>query len=96
MTALPTVFFGAGVLAAGGIAVTVLASITHWMQLWPPGEAPWKAALYWSLVGVVDVCLLALGFLQWNTWFLPRPASLAVGGVLPPWAPVCFSAPHGR
>lgn len=64
MTALPTVFFGAGVLAAGGIAVSVLASITQWMQVWPPGDVTWKAALHWSLVGVVEVCLLALAFVR--------------------------------
>lgn len=82
MTGLPTVFFGAGVLAAGGIAATVVASISFRVHLWPPGDDTWKSALHWGLVGVVDICLLVLAFVQWNTWVLPRPSSLALGGVL--------------
>lgn len=76
------VFFGAGVLAATGIASTVVASIMFQVQLWPPGSDTWKAGLHWGLVGIVDVCMLALAFLRWNTWVFPRPSSLAVGVVL--------------
>lgn len=82
MGSLASVFVGAGVLAAAGIISTVAVSITGRVRLWPPGEDTWKAALHWGLVGVVDVCLIVLAILRWDTWLLPRPASLVAGVVL--------------
>ena len=77
-----TALFVVGAAAATVIVASLLVTLATDGRLWPPGDDRRKATLHWGLVGVFDVCILGLAALQWDTWLLPRPASLVVGGLL--------------
>ncbi|KAB1192855.1 hypothetical protein GJR96_05110 [Haloferax sp. MBLA0076] len=85
MTALPTVTsiaFGTGLVAASGIYLILVVTLTTTRQWWPPGDKTWAYYLHWSLVAVFNVSILTVAVLDWNEWILPRPASLVVGVLL--------------
>lgn len=71
-----------GLVAASGILFSLLATVAvPGVRFWPPGEKSWRYYLHWGLVAVFDVSTLAVAVLDWNTWLLPRPASLVAGAV---------------
>lgn len=74
--------FGIGAIAAVAIIATLLATIVADVRFWPPGETAWKARLHWGLVLVFNLALVGTAIMDWNSWVLPRPASLVVGGAL--------------
>ena len=82
LSTLSLVAFAAGLLAAGGVYLILAVTLTTDRQWWPPGDKTWAYHLHWSLVGVFNVSVLTVALLDWNTWLLPRPFSLVVGGLI--------------
>ena len=82
MVTLVTVLFGMGVAAAMAIIVTVVATLTTRIRLWPPGDDSRKTVLHWGFVAVFNLSAVGVAVFQWNTWMLPRPSSLVVGVLL--------------
>ncbi|WP_137288900.1 methyltransferase family protein [Natronorubrum halophilum] len=80
--ALTAATFAAGV----GIALTnlagVVASALGFADYWPPGERDWRYYAHWGLSHALNVVVLALVYLDWNSLGLPRGPSLAAGAVL--------------
>ena len=72
--------FGIG-LAAGTVHLLALTAtlLVAEFRFWPPGGRNWRFAVHWAADGGLNVAVVVLVVLDWNTWLLPRPASLAVG-----------------
>lgn len=79
---LSLVAFGSGLVAALWIYLLLTVSIVTDRQWWPPGDRSWSYYAHWISVGVFNVSAVLVAALEWNTWLLPRPASLVVGGGL--------------
>ena len=79
---LTLVAFGSGLVAAFCIYLLLAVSIITDRQWWPPGDRSLSYYVHWISVGVFNVSALLVTALEWNTWLLPRPASLVVGGGL--------------
>lgn len=79
---LSLIAFGIGSIAAFGIYLLLAVSIVTDRQWWPPGDKSWAYYAHWTFVGVFNVSTLIVAVLEWNTWLLPRPSSLVVGGIL--------------
>lgn len=79
---LTLVAFGGGLVAAFCIYLLLAVSIVTDRQWWPPSDRSWSYYVHWLSVGVFNVSALLVAALEWNTWLLPRPASLVVGGGL--------------
>ena len=74
-------FVAAVVLATANLA-GIVASAVGWADYWPPGERNWRYYAHWTLSQVLNVALLAVVYLDWNSLGLPRAPTLAVGTVL--------------
>jgi protein-S-isoprenylcysteine O-methyltransferase Ste14 len=81
-TTVTHVAFGAGLLAAAGVYLILLVTLTTSRRWWPPGEASRAYYAHWTLVAVFNVALLIVVVGDWNRWLLPRPASLVAGACL--------------
>lgn len=73
---------GIGLVAAAGVYLVLVVTLTTARQWWPPGDRSWAYYLHWSLVSVFNVSLLVVAVTDWGEWMLPSPASLVVGGAL--------------
>lgn len=73
---------GTGLVAAAGIYLILLVTLTTARRWWPPGNRSWQFYLHWFLVGLFNVSIVAVAITDWNSWILPRPLSVVVGVVL--------------
>lgn len=75
--------FAIGATAAGIIVANLLGTLLPLgYRFWPPGDDKWKSRLYWGCVAIVDLAIIVVGYFDWESWVLPRPASLVVGAVV--------------
>ncbi|WP_248895545.1 methyltransferase family protein [Haloplanus halobius] len=73
--------FGAGLVSAAGVYGIVLGTLLTDHEWWPPGDRTPAYYCHWTLVGVFDVALLAVADLDWGSWRLAAPLSLAGVGL---------------
>ena len=90
MATFPTILFWMGGTAAAVIFLTLLITLLTRFRLWPPGDDTLKAVLHWGLVGIFNICIVSIAVLKWNSWILPRPASLIAGVLLSVWGAAIF------
>lgn len=82
MASLTPLLFWLAVIAAAAIISTLLITLLTRFRLWPPGDDTRKAVFHWGLVGIFDISIVSVAFLEWNAWILPRPSSVIVGLLL--------------
>jgi protein-S-isoprenylcysteine O-methyltransferase Ste14 len=73
--------FAVGAVAGLAHLTGVLTSILTDNRYWPPGERDWRFYATWTLSNVLNVAILAVAALDWESLPLPLPARVA-GGVL--------------
>lgn len=71
-----------GIAGSFVIAAGMMISIITDYRFWPPGERDWRWWTYILLSGLPSIALVVVGYLDWNTFILPRPESLLIGAVL--------------
>ncbi|AEH36893.1 methyltransferase family protein [Halopiger xanaduensis] len=80
--ALMSAVFAAGVGLALANLAGIVASALGLISYWPPGERDWTYYVHWGISHSLNVVMLALTYLSWNSLGLPRGPSLAAGAVL--------------
>ncbi|NUB93052.1 hypothetical protein HTZ84_01710 [Haloterrigena sp. SYSU A558-1] len=80
--ALTSAVFVAGVGLALANFTGIVASALGLVSYWPPGERDWTYYVHWGISHSLNVVVLALTYLSWNSLGLPRVPSLAAGAAL--------------
>lgn len=79
---LTSAVFVAGVGLALANLVGIVASALGLVSYWPPGERDWTYYVHWGISHSLNVVVLALTYLSWNSLGLSRGPSLAAGAAL--------------
>lgn len=79
MTAPETIAFGLDVAFGTANLIGYVASALGWSDYWPLGERGPRYYLHWSISMGLNVCLVVVAYLDWNSLGLSRPATLAAG-----------------
>ena len=74
--------FGVGLVVGLAHLIGIVVSIVTEYRYWPPGERDWRFYATWTFSHLLNVAILVVTYLDWNALGLPRPSTLAVGGVL--------------
>ncbi|MFD1589078.1 methyltransferase family protein [Halorientalis brevis] len=82
MVAIELVAFGGGVVFGLANLLGYVASALGRTEYWPLGERDLWYYVHWSISMGLNVCLLAVAYLDWNSLGLTQPRTLAVGAVL--------------
>lgn len=69
-----------------GLAVAnlagIVASALGVADYWPPGDRDWRYYAHWGISHALNVVVLVLAYLDWNSLGLARAPSLVVGATL--------------
>ena len=79
---LTTAAFVSGLVLAAANLAGIVGSAAGRIDYWPPGERNWRFYAHWAVSQVLNVALVALTYLDWNSLGLPRGPSLVAGAAL--------------
>ncbi|QRV17331.1 phosphatidylethanolamine N-methyltransferase family protein [Haloterrigena salifodinae] len=82
INALTSAVFVVGVGLALANLTGIVASALGLVSYWPPGERDRTYYVHWGISHSLNVVMLALTYLSWNSLGLPRGPSLAAGAAL--------------
>ncbi|KDE58168.1 hypothetical protein EL22_06745 [Halostagnicola sp. A56] len=80
--ALTATAFAIGLALAVTNFAGIVASALGVADYWPPGDRDWRYYAHWGLSHALNVFVLVLVYLDWNSLGLPRTSSLVVGATL--------------
>lgn len=82
MVAVEQLAFGGGIVLGLANLLGYVASALGVSDYWPLGERDLWYYVHWSISMGLNVCLLAVAYLDWNSLGLPQPLTLVVGAVI--------------
>ncbi|ELY52595.1 methyltransferase family protein [Natronolimnohabitans innermongolicus] len=78
----PTAVFAASLALVIANLAGIVASALGVADYWPPGERTWQFYAHWTISHLLNVVLVGLAYLDWNSLGLSRVPSFAAGAVL--------------
>ncbi len=82
MVAVDLIAFGGGIVFGLANLVGYVTSAVGWADYWPLGERGLWYYVHWTISMGLNVCLLAVAFLDWNSLDLSQPGTLVVGALI--------------
>lgn len=80
--ALTAAAFAIGLVLAVANLTGIVASALGVADYWPPGDRDWRYYAHWGLSHALNVVVLVVVYLDWNSLGLARAPSLAAGAIL--------------